>query len=381
MRGSFRLGHIAGIEIGIHYTWLIAFLLITWSLAQSLFPQLHPGWDLVTYWITGILAALLLFVSVLLHELAHSLVAQARGLPVQSVTLFIFGGVSNIEEPERPKIEFAMAIVGPLTSLALAGLFWGFVQVVKNQDSPVAAILNYLAMINVMLAAFNLLPGFPLDGGRVLRSILWGTTGNLRKATNITATVGRFFGWGLIAFGLYQLFTGHFLEGLWIVFIGWFLGNAADTSRREITLRERLSGISVKEVMDPNPETISPKASVEEVVRDFFLQRGRRAVPVSQDNRLVGIVTITDIKELPQYKWAQSLVEEIMTREPLYSVAPEDDLNSAMRLIAQHELNQVLVLHQGQLVGLISRADIIRYLQVSQELGMKSTGEARQQRQ
>ncbi len=209
LRGSFRLGRIFGIEIRIHYTWLLIFFLVAWSLAQGFFPETNPEWDTATYWITGIVASLLLFVSVLLHELAHSLVAQAQGIPVRSITLFIFGGVSRIEkEAEKPKAEFVMAIVGPLTSLALAGLFWGLLQIVQNSDSQLAAILLYLALINALLAAFNLLPGFPLDGGRILRSILWSTTGNLTKATNIAATVGRLLGWALIAFGVFQLFGG-----------------------------------------------------------------------------------------------------------------------------------------------------------------------------
>lgn len=372
MKASLRLGRIAGIEIGIHYTWLLAFILIAWSLAQGFFPQVYPGWSLTTYWITGIVAALLLFVSVLLHELAHSLVAQARGLPVRSITLFIFGGVSNLEEEaERPAVEFAMTIVGPLTSLVLAGIFWGLRQLIETPDSPLAAMLSYLWQINALLAAFNLLPGFPLDGGRVLRSILWGTTGDLVKATNIAATVGRLFGWGFIAFGVFQLLQGNFLGGLWIAFIGWFLSSAADASRREITLREHLSGVPVREVMDPNTETVSPQTPVEEVVRAIFLQGRRRAVPVCQDDRLVGIVTLTDVKELAQTKWAQTPVAEIMTRQPLYHVIPDDDLNSAMRMIAQHDINQVLVLSEGRLVGLLNRADIIRHLQLSQDLGLK----------
>jgi Zn-dependent protease/CBS domain-containing protein len=373
MRSSLRLGRIAGIEIGIHYTWLFAFILIAWSLAQGFFPQYYPGWDLVTYWVTGALAALFLFVSVLIHELAHSFVAMARGLPVRSITLFIFGGVSNIErEPENPKVEFAMSVVGPLASLALAGIFWGLRQLVGEQDSPLAAMLSYLALINALLAGFNLIPGFPLDGGRMLRSIIWGTTGNLTKATNIAATVGRFFGWGLIGFGVFQLLSGNFLGGLWIAFIGWFLSSAADASRREVTLREHLTGVPVKKVMDRSPEIISPSTTVEEVVRDIFLQRRRRVAAVYQDDRLVGIVTIGDVKRQPQQKWSQTPVREIMTGEPFYSISMDDDLNLALKLLAQHDLNQLLVLNQGQLVGFLHRADVIRYLQLSQELGVSS---------
>lgn len=373
MKSSLRLGRIAGIEIGIHFSWLLAFILIAWSLAQGFFPQNYPGWDLATYWITGVLAALFLFVSVLVHELAHSLVAIARGLPVRGITLFIFGGVSRIEgEPEKPKVEFTIAVMGPLASLALAGIFWGVHQVVGEQDSPLAAMLFYLAFINALLAGFNLLPAFPLDGGRVLRSILWSTTGSLTKATNIAATVGRFFGWGLIGFGVFQLLSGNFLGGIWIAFIGWFLSSAADASRREITIRGQLTGVPVKAVMDQSPELVSPQTSVEEVVQGVFLQRRRRAAAVYQDDRLVGIITITDVKGLPQQKWAQTPVREIMTREPLYSVGVDDDLNLALKLLVKHDLNQLLVLKEGQLVGFLNRADIIRYLQLSQELGVES---------
>lgn len=373
MKGSLRMGRIAGIEIGIHYTWLLAFVLISLSLAQGFFPQAYPGWNPGTYWVTGILAALLLFVSVLLHELAHSLVAQARGLPVQSITLFIFGGVSNIgEEAEKPSVEFVIAIVGPLTSLALAGIFWGALQAIGKPESALAAMLYYLFLINALLAAFNILPGFPLDGGRVLRSILWSTTGSLTKATNIAATVGRLFGWALIALGAFRLLTGDFLGGLWIAFIGWFLSSAADASRRDVTLREHLRGVPVREVMDTNTEAVNPQTSVEEVIRSIFLQDRRHAVPVCQNDRLVGIVTLSDVKVVPQPKWSQTSVAEIMTRQPLYRVTPEDDLNSAMRLLTQHDINQVVVLHEERLVGLLNHADIIRHLHLSQELGMKS---------
>ncbi len=372
MRGSFRLGRIAGIEIRIHYNWLLAFILITWSLAQGSFPQNYPGWDKTTYWIAGILAALLFFLSVLAHEMAHSLVAKTRGLGVQGITLFIFGGVSTIEsEPERPKVEFAMAIVGPMTSLVLAGVFWGLEQLMGQKGSPLSAGLSYLAQINALLAGFNLLPGFPLDGGRVLRSIIWGATGSLTKATNTAATIGQVFGWGFIGLGLFQLLSGDFINGIWIAFIGWFLSSAAEASRREVTLKEHLTGVRVKDVMNPAPECVDPRTSVENVVQEKFIQHGRRAVPVCQEDRLVGIVTLTDVKKLPQQKWAQTPVGEIMTRHPLHAVMKDDDLNSALKLLAQHGLNQVPVLDGERLVGLLSRADIIRYLQLTQELGIK----------
>ncbi len=369
MRASFRIGRIAGIDIGVHYTWLLAFFLIAWSLSVGFFPQLYPGWTTLTYWVTGIISALCLFISVLLHELAHSLVARARGMSVNSITLFIFGGVSNLEgEPERPVAEFAMAIVGPLTSLVLAGVFWSLSQVITSTDSIIKAIVTYLAIINALLAAFNLIPGFPLDGGRVLRSIIWGATRDMRKATNIAATVGQFFGWGFIAFGVYSLFTGNFLGGLWIAFIGWFLSSAADASRRDVSMRERLQGVKVGKIMDNSPRCLSPSELVADIVRDVFFQQGVRAAAVCEQERVIGIITITDVKRLHQSRWNDTAVTEIMTREPLYSVSADDDLNTALRLLAQHELNQLLVLERGRLVGLLNRAHVIRYIQLSQEL-------------
>jgi len=372
MKGAIRLGSIRGIEIGVHYNWLLIFFLVAWSLAMGYFPQSYPGWTQLVYWTTGVIASILLFVSVLLHELAHSFVAQARGLPVRSITLFIFGGVSNIvREAENPRTEFAMAVVGPLSSLVIAGVFYGLFLVVPNKLDPLAALLSYLALINAFLAVFNLIPGFPLDGGRVLRSIIWGATGNLVKATNIAATVGRLFGWGLIGVGLFQILRGNFLGGLWIAFIGWFLSNAADSSRQETTVQEYLKGFKVKDVMTPNPQTISPGATVLEVVQGIFSQYHRRAVPVARDGKLVGIVTLTNIRGLPQEKWTITPVEAIMTKAPLQCVSPEDDLARAMAMIAEQDVNQVLVCTDSGLVGIISRADIIRHLQYTQELRMR----------
>ncbi len=371
MRGSVRLGRIAGIEIGIHYTWLLAFILFAWFAAQGFFAQQYPGWSQTTYWTMGVISSLLLFAAVLVHELAHSLVANARGMRVASITLFIFGGVSNLSsEANKPRTEFAMSIVGPLASLAIAAICWGLLQTLEPRTSPLAAMLVYLTYINASLGAFNLLPGFPLDGGRVLRSIIWGITGSLAKATNIATIGGRAFAWLFIGYGVFEILTGNFLGGLWIAFIGWFLNNAADASRREVTLQEQCRGVRGREVMDSNPATVSPQTSVSDVVREVFLQGARRAAAVSQNDHVIGIVTLNDVKHLPQPKWAETPVSEIMTREPLYTVDVDDDLNSAFKLLAQHSLNQVLVLHERRLAGVLSRADLIRYLQLSQELGL-----------
>jgi Zn-dependent protease/CBS domain-containing protein len=394
MRGSLKIARIGGIDIGIHYTWILAFFIFGWSLAQGYFPQQYKSWTTATYWTAGFLSAILMFISVLLHELAHSLVAQARGLPVSSITLFIFGGVSNLsEEPDSAGQEFIMAIVGPLTSLALAGIFWGIWYLVTGEpilpllsgsvpgnSAFIVAIVGFLAYINITLAAFNLLPGFPLDGGRVLRSIIWKTSGNLVKATDIASIIGRIFGWGFIAVGVWFFWRGDFLGAIWIAIIGFFLTNAAETSRQEVTTRELLTGVQVGNVMELNMETVSPRMTVAELVRDVFLVRRRRTVPVAEGDRIIGMVSISDVRALPQEEWPIVPVERIMTREPLHAVKPEDDLNTALKVIAQYDLNQVPVLNQGKLVGILSRANVINFLQLKHELGMKSGRGAKQRK-
>ena len=395
MKSSIRLFRIAGIDIGVHYSWILILIFFTTTLALGFFPSASPKETTGTYWAAGFLAGLLLFACVLAHELAHSLVAQARGIPVRSITLFIFGGVSNLEqEAEKPGVEFIMAIVGPASSLVLSIIFWILFQAIQPgtpfpdffrfggwlpQSSIIGAGFYYLALINVSLAIFNLLPGFPLDGGRVLRSIVWAITGKLVTATNVAAMVGRLFGWTFIAIGVLNIFGRtiwifgpSLIGGIWIIFIGWFLSSAAESSRAEVTMKERLAGVKVKDAMVQYQDTITPQTTVAELVQGVFNQRFRRAVPVCQDDRTLGIVTISDVKGLPQEKWAYTPVEQIMTRGPLYSVSPEDDLNTALKLIAQHDLNQVLVMESGKCSGLLTRAEIIHYLQLSQELKVKS---------
>lgn len=374
MRASIKLFRIAGIDIGIHFSWIFIFVFFAWTLAQN-FATLYPGWGTAAHWIYGIITSLMLFVSVLIHELAHSSVAKARGLPVHSITLFILGGVSNLEEePKKPMIEFSMAIVGPGTSFLLALIFWLITLGIPETNTPGRAVFGYLWLINLSLGIFNLLPGFPLDGGRVLRSILWGSTGNLVKATNTAGIVGQVFGWALIGAGIYLIFSVSLFSGLWMAFIGWFLMSAADASRKEIKIRERLSGVKVKELMNMNVPTISPETTVQDMVSGIFRRQHDRAVPVCQGGQLTGIATIDDVKKVPQERWAVTPVRDIMTSGNLYTVTPEDNLNAAMELIAKHNINQVLIKDGGKCAGLLTRADIIRYIQMSQELGISGKG-------
>jgi Zn-dependent protease/predicted transcriptional regulator len=372
MENSFKLGRVAGIEIGIHYTWLFAFGLIAWSLAEGFFPAYYPGWGAVTYWLVGVVSALALFASVLVHELAHSFVALARGHGVHSITLFIFGGVSSLKaEAEDPKDEFLISVVGPLTSFALGAVCWLARQGVAPSNAPPAAILTYLAFINVMLGVFNLLPGFPLDGGRVLRSLVWAVTGSLRRATEVATYVGQGMGFLLIFWGVAQLLRGDFLGGLWIAFIGWFLNSAAETTRRQHLVQESLRGIQVAQLMNPHLPLVSPETSVEEFVFEHVLREGKRAVLVVHDGRLAGIVSITDAKKIPQDVWDTTTVAQIMTPVPLKTVSPDTDLNVALQLLVDGTLNQLPVVQGEQPVGLLSRADVLRFLQLREELGLR----------
>jgi Zn-dependent protease/CBS domain-containing protein len=374
MKASVKLFRIAGIDIGIHYSWIFIFLFFWWTLAQGYLPQAHPGWSSAAYWLTGAVTSLLLFISVLLHELSHSLVARSRGMPVNSITLFILGGVSNLEEePKKPMIEFTMAIAGPASSLLLALIFWGITRIVGPVTEPnyVMAVIGFLAYMNLVLGIFNLLPGFPMDGGRVLRSIIWGSTHSLSKATNIAARIGQVFGWALIAYGIYLIFRVDLFSGLWAAFVGWFLTSAADASRREVGDQERLGAVKVREVMNPNIPTITPETTVQDMVSGIFQKKHDRAVPVCRNEQLAGIATITDVKKVPQDKWPVTPVKDIMTGKELFTVTPDDSLYTALQLIAKHDINQVLIKDGDKCAGLLTRADIIRYLQMSRELGIK----------
>jgi Zn-dependent protease/CBS domain-containing protein len=372
MESSFRIGRVGPIEIGIHYTWLFAFALVTWSLASGFFPSNYPGWGTATYWLVGLLAALALFACVLVHELSHSFVALARGQGVHGITLFIFGGVSNLKtEAQQPKDEFLVSVVGPLTSFGLAAACWLLLQALRPGNSPLGAALTYLTFINVLLGAFNLLPGFPLDGGRVLRSIVWAATGNLRRATDVASYVGQGFGGLLVLLGILMLVGGNVIGGIWMAFIGLFLNSAAESTRQQQRLQENLRGVLVSALMDPDPPLATSAMTVQEFVFDHVLREGRRALLVVDDQQLRGLVSITDAKKVPQEAWPTTSVGAIMTRPPLKTIAPDADLQSALELLVHDGLNQLPVVRGGLALGMLSRADVLRFLQLRDELQLQ----------
>jgi len=372
MQGSFKIGTIAGIDLRVHYTWLFAFFLIAWSLAFGYFPNSDQGLGTATYWLLGIVSALLLFGSVLVHELGHSLVAGARGLKVDNITLFIFGGVSNIEqEPKSPGVEFQVAIVGPLVSILLGGLAFLLLLPLRGSNTPVAATLGYLAITNVVLGVFNLVPGFPLDGGRVLRSIVWRISGSLRTATRAATLTGQVIAYLFILVGIWLFFGGNVFNGIWLGFIGWFLLSSAQSANSQVMLQSMFQGVKVAEVMIPDPVTVPANISLQKLVDDYFLPRGLRSALVVQGEQLGGLITLGDIRHTAREQWTQTPVGSIMIPlERLHAVSPQQNLNDVLPLMVGGDVNQLPVTQDGQVVGVVTREAIMRYLEVRRGLGL-----------
>ncbi len=378
MPGSFRIGTLAGIDIYINYSWLIILVFLVWSLATGWFAVLYPGWSPALYWITSIIAALLLFVSVLLHELAHSVVARARGLSVKNITLFIFGGVSNIEqEPSSPGIEFQVAVVGPLVSILLGLLAFLLLLPLRGTTSPVTAILGYLAYSNVLLGIFNLVPGFPLDGGRVLRSIVWKISGNLRTATRAATISGEIIAYLFILVGIWLFFAGSVLDGIWFGFIGWFLLSSARSANSQAMLQSMFQGVKVADVMNPDPVTVPANISLQRLVDDYFLPKGLRSALVVQGDQLAGLITLSDIRHVPRDQWEQTPVGfSMIPLERLHVVSPQQSLNDVLPLMAGGDVNQLPVTQDGRLMGVVTRDAIMRYLETRRGLGLTDPGKA-----
>ncbi len=402
MNTGFRLGKIFGINVRVDWSWLFIFLLVMWNLAAGVFPEQHPTWGLALTWGTAFVTSLLFFASVLAHELSHSLVARANGIPVRDITLFLFGGVSNIQrEPRSAGVEFVMAIVGPLTSLVLGVIFLFLsgatavgleiaagipVQAFARPD-PLSTLLAWLGPINILLGVFNLIPGFPLDGGRVLRSILWALSNNLRQATQWASWVGQLVAWAFILAGIAMVFGASIpflgsglISGLWLAFIGWFLNNAAQQSYRQVVVEDVLEGVMVAQIMRRDPPTVPPTISVSTLVHDHIMGTDDRAFPVVENGRLAGLVCLADVRKVPREKWDLVRVMEIMTPANELEVARvTDPASTALEKLVRREVNQLPVVQDGLIAGMLRRRDIMRWLQLNSELagrgGRPSTGD------
>jgi Zn-dependent protease len=373
MGGGFNLGKVFGIQFRLHYTWFIIFFLITFSLSWQVFPLYYPGWSQLLYWAIGIVTSLLFFASVLAHELAHSLVGRANGIPIKSITLFIFGGVAQMtKEATRAGAEFKMAAAGPACSLAIGGVFALVWILTQDIIEPVAAMAFYLAQINVILAAFNLIPGFPLDGGRVFRSIVWRFSGNYQRSTRIATRLGQGVAYAFILGGILMMILLHeWLGGLWLVLIGWFLQSAASASYRQAQWHEALHGVIASQVMTSHYMTVPPNITLTQLVRDYVLPTGQRFFLVADEDRFKGILTLRNIKSVPQSNWDTTPVEKIMVPADQLKVArPEQDALSVVEQMNENDINQMPVVHEGRVIGLITRDNLIRALRTRTDLGV-----------
>jgi Zn-dependent protease/predicted transcriptional regulator len=365
MQGSIRLARILGVQVGLHYSWFLVFVLVTWSLGAVYFPTRYPFWPAETAWAAGLTTSALFFASVLVHELAHSAVAQRLGLEVESITLFIFGGMASItREAERARDEFAIAIAGPASSVVLGFLF-GVVGWLALTGGPalrvIGAIAWWLATINLMLGAFNLIPGFPMDGGRVLRSLIWGATRNYWLATRIAAFTGMGIAYLMMLGAVFVAVSGGLANAAWLVLVGWFLSSAAHASYRQARIRESLKGVTVDQAMERDYTPIPPYASLTEVFEKHFQTRRPVAVPVvAEEGTVLGVLTSGDLRRIPRERWTHTQVSELL-HEPLDvpAVAPGDQVNDVLTTLGSREFAAAPVVDGGRLVGLLTQTGIL----------------------
>jgi Zn-dependent protease len=374
MKAQIKLGRIFGVEIGLHYSWFIIALLIIFSLANE-FQLNNPRWSDSLRWGLALVTALLFFVSIVVHELSHALVAKARGLPVRAITLFALGGVAQIEkEAADAKTEFWMGIVGPITSFVIGLLCLGMTYALgwtppAFPQQPLPAIMMWLGVINIGLAIFNMIPGFPLDGGRVLRGLLWWITGNAKRATTIAARVGQIIAFGMIIYGVMQFFGGAGINGLWLAFIGWFLLSASRESYAQMVITEGLRGLRVADVMSGEYTAIDAHLNLETFAEEYLMRSGRRFFVVTNNDRPEGILTPHEISEVPRARWPYTTVGDVM--RPLdrtRTVGPNTPVTEALEMMTSQDLNQLPVVSGGTLAGLISRSHILQLIQTRAEL-------------
>lgn len=375
MHSQVKLGRIKGIEIGLHYSWFIIAFLIAFSLASH-FHAVNPEWSVALVWTAAIITSILFFVALLLHELAHSIVARSRGLRVRAITLFALGGVSQIEsEASDAKSEFWIAIVGPLTSLIIGAVLIGIVHLLEPSSgteapTPVTAVLLWLGYINLALAAFNMIPGYPLDGGRVLRAIIWWINKNAERATRHAAQVGQVVAFLFILFGLYRFFVGANFGGLWLAFIGWFLLDAARSSYFQVGIMSGLRGHPVANIMERDCTSVPGYLSLRDFVDQYVLHSAGRCFVVRQDDRPVGLITANDAKRIAPADWNQTSVQSVMqplSRVP--SVTPDTPAVKALELMSRERVNEVAVVSNGNLEGIFSRAQVLKFLQIYSGIG------------
>jgi len=365
MRG-FRLGRILGVEVRIDRSWFIIFFLILWTFTAGVFPAGYPGYGPWTYAAMGVAGTLLFFASLLAHELAHSVVARRRGIPVDGITLFVFGGIAHARmEAERPGDEFVIAGVGPLSSLLIAGFFGaaGAVGRWAGLSPAITGVATYLASINVVLAVFNLMPGFPLDGGRLFRAAVWKVTGDVTKATRWATAAGSGLGYTLIALGALQLIlVGNLVGGVWLMFIGWFLRSAAETSLAQHVLLGSLERVYARDLMSPRPETVPAALALDEFVEEYLVRGRHSGYPVMDAGRPVGLMTLERVRAVPREEWPRRTVADAMLPlDEAFTVQPQESMASVLEKLGR--AGRVLVTCNGDVEGVITQDDLARWFQ------------------
>jgi len=364
---------VAGVQIAIDYSWLIIFALVLWSLSAGYFPALHPDYTRIEYWIVGLVATLLFFASIVTHELSHAIIANRLGQPVERISLFIFGGMAHLgHEPTSARDELKIAAAGPITSFVLGTFFLAVPRVfgLNESLSMWASVFNYLGFINFALGLFNLLPGFPLDGGRILRAVLWQRSGDFRQATARASEWGKGIAYGLIFLGALEIFEGALVGGIWLIFIALFLKGAASSSYQSLVIEQVLGSLQVNDLMVRAPITIDADTTVANAIGDHFMRHGHGGYPVIRDGRVVGLISLSQIRECAAEERASKRISEIMrSLDPAIVIAPAAPVSNALRQMAGSDSGRLLVMEQERLIGLITRSAIAHFIMLRSQLG------------
>lgn len=372
MKKSFHLATLFNIPVEINYTWFIILGLIVYTLARGYFPYTDPELDTFSHWLMAVISALLLFASLLAHEFSHSLVAMHNDLPIKGITLFVFGGVAHMEkEPPTPAVEFKMAAAGPAMSFCLALLFLGLSLASYNLGLPhfVLSITQYLMILNMAVGIFNLIPGFPLDGGRILRAALWHFMHDIRRATAIASGFGKGFAFFLMGFGLFNLLSGALIPGIWLIFIGFFVMEAADASYRQLIMKKFMSGTSIGNYATRDVIVIPAELTIDKMIDNYFLMYRHHSFPVVKDDQILGILTLHDIKLVPRENWTETTARDIMKPlRPDMVISQRAQAMEALSQLAHNQIGRLLVIEKDKLLGIISQKDIMRLFEFRSEL-------------
>jgi len=358
---SVKIGKMAGIEVDIHFSWFIISFLVTWSLATNVFPLQNPGERSIFYWFISLLASAFLFLSVLVHELFHSIVARWNNVKARSITLYFFGGVSEIIEPPTPRSELLISVAGPFSSLLLGIFFFALKLIPDGVLAWVKILFEYASYINFLLAGFNMIPAYPMDGGRILRAIIWVKRGNLLSSTRTATQVSRLISYLIMGLGFFNFTFLYLFNGLWLLIIGLLIKNSADASLNEMMIVQALEGVYVRDIMTRDIVMVEPDISIQKLVDNYFRTYKHKGFPIVSNGELLGLITEQDVREVPFERWDELRVKDVMKPfEQLTTIRPEDKVSDALILISSRDVGRLPVLENDRLVGILTRSDIMR---------------------